>query len=54
MYALPEEEHPAGVVVVRIEIPVVKVEVVVVGIEVERVLGVLPQCALSHPHAPKK
>jgi|GEM_PF-6077000 len=42
MWALPNEEHGTGVVVVRVEVPVVEVRLVVVRLEVERVVGGLP------------
>jgi hypothetical protein len=37
MQTLPDDDEPAGVVVVGVEIPVREVEVVVVGLEVERI-----------------
>ncbi len=52
MERLPEDDETAGVVVVRVQIPIVEVELVVVGLEVERVA--LPLFAFFHPETPKE
>lgn len=48
-----ESDDTAGIVVVRVQIPVVEVEVLIVSLEVQRVLGRLPYFAVFRPVAPK-
>ena len=47
MQKLPDEEQSAGVVLVRVEVPVVELELAVVRVEVERVLGLPEFCLFS-------
>ena len=54
METLSEEDEPARVVVVSVQVPVVEVELVIVGLEVERVIGLPPLVAFFHPHAPER
>lgn len=46
METLPEEEQPAGAVLVRIQTPVIEIELVVVGLEAQRMRGAVPEICL--------